>query len=118
MTGAARPGAAGTAAGASCTSDGCDGVVEPDGFCDTCGHAASPPPVVSRTAPALPLPRAAPEATGRHAAPTAATPSGPTHRAGEDGSLTQGTSAWAALGASGGHPHHDEPARDGQEAAQ
>jgi serine/threonine-protein kinase PknG len=73
MTGAAGPGTAGTAAGSPCTSDGCDGVVEADGFCDTCGHAASPPPVVSRTAPALPLPRAAPEATGRHAAPTAAT---------------------------------------------
>jgi len=49
----------------------------------------------------------------------AATMSGPTHRAGEDGSLTQGTSAWAALGASSTHPpQHDAPSRHEQEAAQ
>lgn len=47
-----------------------------------------------------------------------ATMSGPTHRAGEDGSLTQGTSAWAALGTSGAHRRHDAPAHNEQEAAQ
>jgi hypothetical protein len=47
-----------------------------------------------------------------------ATMSGPTHRAGEDGSLTQGTSAWAALGTSGAHRRHDVPAHNEQEAAQ
>jgi hypothetical protein len=49
----------------------------------------------------------------------AATMSGPTHRAGEDGSLTQGTSAWDALGASSTHPpQQDAPSRHEQEAAQ
>ena len=38
----------------------------------------------------------------------AATTGGPARRAGEDGSLTQGTSAWAALGASSGHPHREQ----------
>ena len=42
-----------------------------------------------------------------------ATTTGPTHRAGEDGSLTQGTSGWAALGASAAGERSD----DGQEAA-
>jgi hypothetical protein len=38
----------------------------------------------------------------------AATSTGATHRAGEDGSLTQGTSGWAALGTHNG-TRHDEP---------
>jgi hypothetical protein len=37
---------------------------------------------------------------------------GPTHRAGEDGSLTQGTSGWAALRT----PAVEEPCDDEQEA--
>ena len=32
---------------------------------------------------------------------------GPTHRAGEGGSLTQGTSSWAALGTTGELPFDD-----------
>ncbi len=50
-----------------------------------------------------------------------ATGAGPTHHAGEDGSLTQGTSGWAALGASSAHPpHHETPVHDEpvQEATQ
>lgn len=43
-----------------------------------------------------------------------ATATGPTHRAGEDGSLTQGTSSWAALGA---NPASELPYDDEQEAA-
>jgi len=39
-----------------------------------------------------------------HAATTA---NGPTHRAGEDRSLTQGTSSWAAFGATAGQPCDD-----------
>jgi hypothetical protein len=42
----------------------------------------------------------------------AATTTGPIHRAGEGGSLTQGTSGWAALGTAAGERHDDE-----QEAA-
>ena len=44
----------------------------------------------------------------------AATTTGPTHRAGEDGSLTQGTSGWAALGTT---PATELPYDDVQEAA-
>jgi hypothetical protein len=43
-----------------------------------------------------------------------ATASGPTHRAGEDGSLTQGTSGWAALGTT---PATGLPYDNEQEAA-
>ena len=38
-----------------------------------------------------------------HAATT-----GPTHRAGEDGSLTQGTSGWAALGTAAAGERFDD----------
>jgi len=38
----------------------------------------------------------------------AATATGPTHRAGEDGSLTQGTSGWAGLGATPTDLPHDD----------
>jgi len=74
MTGAAQPGATGTAVGTPCAWDDCGGALEADGFCDTCGRSAPP------AAPAaLPRPRPAPEgpptaAAGpqvRHGAPTA-----------------------------------------------
>ncbi|NMM24403.1 MAG: hypothetical protein HHJ11_13065, partial [Phycicoccus sp.] len=38
----------------------------------------------------------------------AGTTAGPTHRAGEDGSLTQGTSGWAALGTAAGGERFDD----------
>ena len=77
MTGAAHPGTAGparTAAGTPCAWDGCDGALEADGFCDTCGRSA-PPAAAAPVTPAppvarLPAPRAAPEATGQHGVPT------------------------------------------------
>ena len=70
MTGAAHPGTAGTAAGTPCAWDGCDGALEADGFCDTCGRSA-PPAAAAPVTPAppiaqLPAPRAAPEATAQH----------------------------------------------------
>jgi serine/threonine-protein kinase PknG len=68
MTGAAHPGATGTSAGAACGWDGCGGTMAADGFCDTCGRGAPPPSNAVPAAP--PLPRAAPEQTGRHGAPT------------------------------------------------
>jgi transposase len=43
----------------------------------------------------------------------AATTTGPTHRAGEDRSLTQGTSGWAALGTAAGESFDDDAAEAG-----
>ena len=43
----------------------------------------------------------------------AATTTGPTHRAGEDRSLTQGTSGWAALGTAAGESFDDDAAEVG-----
>jgi hypothetical protein len=43
----------------------------------------------------------------------AATTTGPTHRAGEDRSLTQGTSGWAALGTAAGENVDDDAAEAG-----
>ena len=68
------PAPAGTAAGTPCAWDGCDGALEADGFCDTCGRSA-PPAAAAPVTPAppvaqLPAPRAAPEATAQHGAPT------------------------------------------------
>ena len=55
MTGAAQPGATGTAGGAPCAWDDCAGALEADGFCDTCGRSRRHRPRPRRTA--LPLPR-------------------------------------------------------------
>lgn len=91
MTGAAHPDTTGTAVGGPCAWDGCDGTIEADGFCDTCGRSAPPAaPPAPRTAPeGPPTAAAAPVHNGAPTAPAASTApagrGGPTARpVGED----------------------------------
>ena len=111
MTGAAQPGATGTAVGAPCAWDDCAGALEADGFCDTCGRSAPP---AAPAATALPLPRPAPEgpptaAAGpqiRHGAPTAPV-AGPRHGAPTDtGAMPERHAAPTVLPAG---PQHGAP---------
>ena len=75
MTGAAHPDTTGTTAGGPCAWDGCDGTLEADGFCDTCGRSApQPAPPAPRAAPEGP-PTAAAAGAVRNGAPTAPVPS-------------------------------------------
>ena len=111
MTGAAQPGATGTAVGAPCAWDDCAGALEADGFCDTCGRSAPP---AAPAATALPLPRPASEgpptaAAGpqiRHGAPTAPV-AGPRHGAPTDtGAMPERHAAPTVLPAG---PQHGAP---------